>query len=492
MALEHKLLARLEPTIELDKYRFRAYKEEEGQNATSKDKGMSTPLVIINGYHFNSYDIKTLEISVEDVVPTINLTLVDTRSQFGVDSFPRDGDSISVRIGAKAKDTYKDIRIDFDIDNVDSPMKSNIAQGTQMKYSFTGKMKVPGLYSEKCKSYGVGTTIDHLENIATDLKLGLATNVDTSNDSMNLFIPYEPVIDTIEDLVKHSYISDESFQTFCIDPYYYINFVDLNILLDSEDSFEEAFTAFNINFDELTTDTAATNEIPSTLIISTHGRLKGTSLHISKYSLKNNSGKSVKKNGYKRIMQFFENDSENGLVQFDVEPLTSSRLKDIEAPLKGRQDEERYKEEIKYKYVGRRDSDPDAPNTHTNREFAAIHNAQNLAELDKMQLEVELASMNHSIHRFQKIPVLIFNETIEQNTADYDVKLVKEQKGFKTSDKPDIAHETTLSKQTLNEFLSGYYVVGKMKYVYKASEGIVKQHLTLLRREWPGRINNMG
>ena len=493
MALENRLLTRLEPTIKLDEFKFKAYKEEEGQAATSRDKGMDVPLVIINGYRFNPYDIKSMEINLEGSIPRIDLTLTDTRSQFGVDSFPRDGDVISIRMGARAKDTYKDIRIDFDIDNVDTPLKSNADQGNaNAKYSFSGKMKVPGLYADRCKSYGVGTTIDHLENIAADLKLGLATNVDTSDDKMNLFIPYDSIADTIDDLVKHSYIDDNSFQTYCIDPYYYINFVDLNSLLDSEDSFESALAALDVEFnDTLDGEGDVNNKIPTTLMISTHERFQGTNSYITRYSIKNNSGKNVKKNGYKRVMQFFENDSENGLVSFDVEPLTSTKMKDIEAPLKGRQDEDRYKEEVKYKYVGRRDSDPDAPNTHTNREFAAIHNAQNMAELEKLQLEVELSSINHAIHRYQRIPVLIFNETIEQTAADYDVKLAKEKKGFATSPKSDIAHETTASKSALNEFLSGFYVVDKIKYTYKGSDGIVKQQLTLLRREWPGRINNM-
>jgi hypothetical protein len=38
--------------------------------------------------------------------------------------------------------------------------------------------------------------------------------------------------------------------------------------------------------------------------------------------------------------------------------------------------------------------------------------------------------------------------------------------------------------QTKNEFLSGYYVVGGIRYTY-SSPGPVKQSLTLIRREWP-------
>lgn len=492
MSLKNKVLAVLEPTMVLDKFAFKAYGEGKGGLATTRDAGMVAPLVIINGYRFNPDDIKFLEISLENSIPKINLTLIDTASKFAIDFLPRDGDVISIRIAARAKDTYKDIRIDFDIETVESPLRSNIDQGTaNARYSFTGRMKIPGLYADQCKSYGVGTTREHLENIATDLKLGLATNVTTTDDSSNLIVPYNTMFDTLDDLVKHSYIGDKSFQTYCIDPYYYINFVDLNTLLDAEDTFEKSFAAMDIDFNEISSNVNdGTNKMESTLLISTHQRLQGTNMHISRYSVKNNSGKKLKENGYKRIIQFFEDDE--GLAEFDIEPITSTRLKDIETPLKGRLDEPgRYRQEVKYKYLGRRDSDPNEPNSHLNREFAAIHNMQNIAELEKLQLEVELSTINHAIHLFQRIPVFIFNETDDQIVADTAVKTVKEDKNFETSPKGESDLKLNSNKTPLNDFLSGFYVVGKIKYTYKQADGVVKQVLTLLKREWPNRINNI-
>ena len=126
MALESKLLTRLEPTIQLDKYKFKAFREEEGGSNVSRDKGMEFPLIIVNNYQFPREDIRSFEINVEDKIPTITVTVVDNRSQFAVETFPRDGDVMSIRIGSKSQETYKDIRIDFDIDNVESPLKNNV------------------------------------------------------------------------------------------------------------------------------------------------------------------------------------------------------------------------------------------------------------------------------------------------------------------------------------------------------------------------------
>jgi len=496
MALEGKILTRLEPTIELDKYKFKSEGEVDADNPgdsnSTREMGVEYPLIIINGKRFSRVDIKSFEISLEGFVPTIALGIIDSESNFNVESFPRDGDVITVRLAARPKNDYKDVRIDFDITNVESPPVNGVARGSGGgKYFFTGEMKIPGLNAEQCKSYGKGTTMDHLEKIATDLKIGFASNIDSTDDEMNCVTTFEPILDTITDLVKHSYVNDDSFQTFCIDPFYYLTYVDLNVMLNASDDFEDALLALDTDLNDTkgSDATNTTNEIKSNLILSTKNELQGTNLYIDKYSLKNNAGTIAKRNGYKRVLQYFENDSEEGLVNFDIEPLTTDKLKDIVEPLKGRRDEERYKQEIKYKYVGRRNSDPETSNTHLNYNFAGIHNQQNLQELDKMTLEVELETWNPAIYRYQRIPVAIFHETQNQIGLDAAVKKTKDELGFDAAPAADPDDAVAGYSTVVDEFLSGFYIVGAIKYVYKT--GTIRQHLTLLRREWPGRLNSI-
>lgn len=494
MALGNHILTITEPTIKLDEFEFESFNEEQNENNTSKGYGFdSTPFVLINGYVFQSEDIKSLEIRVDGMVPTIDLTIIDTQSQFSIDTFPRDGDVINFRMAARQEEQYKDLRIDFDIDRVDTPKRSAIEQGLGGgKYSFTGKMKVPGLYAEECKSYGSGTSLDHLESIANDLQLGLATNIDVADDAMNLLVAYEPIAETIQDLVKHSYVSEESFQTVGIDPYYYINYVDMNALLNSEeDSNEDNIINLIENLNDTLRDDNDSNLIKGKMLLSNHPKFESTNAHILTFNLNNKAGSKVKKNGYKRVLQFFEDDSDEGLVSFDIEPLTSPKLKDIDEPLKGRRDEERYKREVKYKYMGRKDSDPDTSNTHLNYTFSEIHNKQNLEELDKMTLTVELPAFNPSLHRFQKIPVAIFNVTNSQTSADTLLKNKKSESGFETTAESD--PEDALSDGTaIDSFLSGFYVIGNIIYKYSTKTQKISQEMTLLRREWPSRLNNIG
>lgn len=487
--IDNHILTITEPTIKLDQVKFASLGEGEGNEKANTSKGYIL-MVSINGYTFSDWEILSMELDCTGTVPTIDISIIDTEGVFGVDSFPRDGDVINFRMGTLEKDQYKDIRIDFDISNADAPPQRGEGRGN--KYHFSGRIKVPGLYSEDCKSYGVGTSLDHIESIANDLKLGVATNIDTADDSMNLVIPYNSMFDTLEDLVRHSYIDEDSFQTYCIDPYYYVNYVNLNKLMDSEEKIEKMIAAFEKELSDTPQAPAeGVNKAERALILTNHKRDQGSNLFIVKQSLKNKAGAAAKKNGYKRVLQYFEDDSDEGLVSHDIEPLASKNMKDIEEPMKGRRDEDRYKNEIKYKYVGRKCGDPETSNTHLNYEYSAISNAQNMAEVTKMSLDIELATFNPALHRFHKIPVVIYTGERQRLDAENLVKEKKEKDGFDS--KPTDKENGGLNpgEMVVDEFLSGYYVIGGFKYLYKAGATSVKQEVNLLRREWPSRVNNI-
>ena len=489
-SINNHILTITEPTIKLDKVIFESFGEGEPEASKLNTSKGYLVMVSINGYVFKDSDILKMVLDCNGSLPTIDLTISDSQGLFNVDTFPRDGDVINFRMGTLDKTSYKDIRIDFDITTADQPKQnSNIKGG---KYNFSGRIKVPGLYADECKSYGVGTSLDHIESIANDLKLGVATNIDSANDKMNLILPYNSRFDTLEDLVRHSYIDEDSFQSYCIDQYYYINYVNLNTLLESEESFEEMISSYDRELNDMPgngSDDSA-NQTKKPLILTNHKRDTGTNLFIETQSLINNAGSKTKKNGYKRTLQFFENDSDEGLVSHEIEPLASKKMSDIEEPMKGRRDEDRYKGETKTKYTGRKNSDPETSHTHLNYEYSAISNAQNLDEVKKMSLEVLLTSFNPAIHLYQKIPVAIYTNQQEKLGADKVIKDAKKEKGFDTTVDED-SSTVEPGKFVIDEFLSAYYVVGGIEYTFKAGDASVKQKLKLLRREWPSRINNI-
>jgi hypothetical protein len=489
-SINNHILTITEPTIKLDKVIFESFGEGE-PNATKMNLSKGYLLMVsINGYVFSDRDILKMTLDCNGSLPTIDLTISDSMGLFTIDTFPRDGDVINFRMGTLDKTSYKDIRIDFDITSADQPRQNSNVRGG--KYNFSGRIKVPGLYADECKSYGVGTSLEHIESIANDLKLGVATNIDSTDDRMNLILPYNNRFDTLRDLVRHSYIDEDSFQSYCIDQYYYINYVNLNTLLESEESFEEIISAYDRELNDMPgngSDDSA-NQTKKPLILTNHMRDAGTNLFIEAQSLANTAGSKTKKNGYKRTLQFFENDSDEGLVSHEIEPLASKNMSDIEEPMKGRRDEDRYKGEIKTKYIGRKNSDPETSHTHLNYEYSVINNAQNLDEVKKMYLEVSLASFNPAIHLYQKLPVAIYTNQQDKLGADKVIKDAKKEKGFDTVVDED-SSTVEPGKYVIDEFLSAYYVVGGIEYTFKAGDPSVKQKLKLLRREWPSRINNI-
>jgi hypothetical protein len=489
-SINNHILTITEPTIKLDEVVFESFGEGEPEATKAETSKGYLIMISINGYVFSDKDVLKMVLDCNGSLPTIDLTLSDSQGLFNVDTFPRDGDVINFRMGTLDKKSYKDIRIDFDITSADQPKQNSNVKGG--KYNFSGRIKVPGLYADECKSYGVGTSLDHIESIANDLKLGVATNIDSADDKMNLILPYNSRFDTLEDLVKHSYIDEDSFQTYCIDQYYYVNYVNLNTLLESEETIEEVIAAFDKELNDVPGNGSedAANQGKKPLILTNHKRDSGTNLFIEAQSLANSAGSKTKKNGYKRTLQFFENDSDEGLVSHDIEPLASKNMSELEEPMKGRRDEDRYKGETKTKYTGRKNADPETSHTHLNYEYSAISNAQNMDEIKKMSLEVSLASFNPAIHLFQKIPVVIYTGAQEKLGADKVIKDAKKEKGFDTTVKDDPSDVGT-GQFVLDEFLSAYYVVGGIEYTFKAGDASVKQKLKLLRREWPSRINNI-
>lgn len=490
MPISNHILNVIDHSLELDVIKFDAMGEDEGGQKMSHEIGGPIPMVVINGASFTGQDVKRFEIDCSTKIPKLALTIIDTRGTFDADQIPRDGDVVSVRIAARQQDTFKDIRIDFDIDEIGGPPSGDLKKATSgTKFSIQGTMKVPTLYSEGCASYE-GTSREQIEEFANNLKLGLATNIDSSDDAMKALNACQPNIEFLNNLVEHSYVGEDSFQTYCIDPYYNLCFVDVNALLNSEDGMDETLINFETDFDEDGEEqTSNAIEIPN--MLTNASSMNSTNSFIQSYNLVNNSGGLSKKNGYKRKMIYFENDSV-GVVAHEIEPLASDSMKDIDEPLKGRRDEDRYTKEVKSKYMGRLPiQSDDMPNVHLNYSFAALSNQQNLDEMNKMQLEITLKTFNPGIHLWQKLPIQILKSGFTQMTAQQGIGEGKDEKGFDTENEEEVESVNDLNAdQVKDEFLTGYYVIGGIKYIYKESTGII-QKLTLLRREWPSRLNNV-
>lgn len=510
--LTNNILTITEPTIELDPFEIADIESgNSGEDVEQRDKrkdnlskfvGDTYPAIRINKFDFNRSDVKAFRLRIEEFLPKLTVSVVDTRGVFTLSQYPTDGDVLSLFIRSKDEEVYKPIRMDFDIIDIQSNPVSNIDQTTPRDsdvnpiaevqvFTFECQAKIPNLLAESNQSYSSDSLFNHLEQVASELGLGFASNVTATNDVMTRICAFDSKRKFIEDHTATAYLDDNSFFNSYIDQYYYLNFVNINNQFNFDQSLEDTLRTaiedptIDRNFDE-------GNIVNSKLFLTNldKGSL-GMSNYIRKYALINNSGRVFLKNGYKRVAQYYDEDDKE-FRDFTIDPLTSADLPEDLFPLKGRPDEDLFETQIKYKYLGKQSSVAAEGNTHLNYQFAKLHNFQNFEDYKKLMLLVELPVANMALYKYQRIPVIIYEtqpiriETLnqrEQRNRDDGQRTPKDKRGDR-ADSIDQRH----GAPKLNEFLTGLYVIDKIEYFYRRFDETIKQRLWLARREWPARI----
>ena len=502
--LDNNILVLIEPTIRPTDVEVQTAGEDEGLAKQTKAMGMEKPVVYVNGYEFSQEDCKRMVLSVDGKVPSIEVTMTDQKGGFSGTLYPRDGGHITLYIGSKNPDTFKAIHMDFDITGVTSP-KVGLPH-SRKKFRFSGKAKVPNLESEVCRALEEATSMDHLEEISGELGLGFASNIDATDDAQTRIQPFETTLDFISNIVDTSYVGEEAFQNFYIDQYYNLNFVEFNKIFNAPnpkgDDIQDSYASL-----DKTTNTAAgtddnADQLESKLLLTNHPSAERTTNKISQYSLENNSLSISNSNGYKRTLQMYDDLEEERLTEFDIESFTSTNVKDNHGPLKGNLSESTYESHLKHKYIGRQQDVNLEGNVHSNYKYSLLNNYQNLIELDKLKLIVELASFNPGIYRSQKVPVTIYTQEQTDIAAQDTVEDLETEKGMDNSDKAQDNSlregdadgnkgDSGVAEQRMDNFVSGHYIVGGIEYIYKDGDPSIRQRLTLLRREWPIRANTV-
>ena len=455
--------------------------------------GAYMPLIVINTTRFDSDNILNMVLDTTNKIPQLSVSFSDPNGKLALDA-PTDGDVISLYLRAPDEDNQKPIRIDFDITDISGSPEGSI-------YSISGIMKIPGLLAEKCKDFPKASSFDHLQKVCEDLQIGFASNETATDDQMHRLCAFDTYHHFVEKTVDYSYKDDDSFFTWYIDPYYYLCLVNVNKQFSTEDKTED------INISQVSPPSGMNNEdktkdsIKGSLILTNRNDRVGTNIYINNWALDNKSASVWIKQGYKKHSQYFDigDDNETEYVSTFVDPLTTKGVENDLILPKGRKGDESYKDQMKYKWLGKQSNE----NVHDNYIFSRLLNNQNLQELNKTKLEIDLAGMNFYIYKYMRIPVEIYEgankgpERIEKlkdrdtsigDDAGYDAPPNNDEEleggrpgGIKPT-KETIGGDPR--DQVKNEQLSGYYVVNSINYVYQ-QPGPIKMKLSLIRREWP-------
>jgi hypothetical protein len=467
--LENKILVITRPEILLDEMSLADFESANAKvdilgSSPSKKQGSLLPMVQVNGHLFTENELSSLSMDMTGFYPTVRIGVVSSDGLFMSTAFPKDGDVVSVFIRSK-KDEFKPIRCDFEITGVNS-FPSTDDQGEVNSFVINGVLRVPGYFTDHCKSFSKMTSYDALLGIAQDLKLGFATNEIMTNDKMTWLCAFDTYEKFIEDTLSAAYKDDDSFFAAWFDHHYHLNFVNVNNQFSETDKNIDDTISTMSTYDFSASKGTETITENHKLLLSNHPNLKGSPMYIERYTILNKAGTISIENGYRRQVQYYDaqstEDPANRYASFFIEPMNTKGVKD-KILLRGRPGEDFVFSHNKYKYMGKQDNS----NMHENFLFAKIQNWQNLQELEKMKLHTISSQCNFNLYRGQRVPIVI---TVSGNP--------KKMEASRDDDEPK-------GPVTFDRFLSGYYYISGMKYTWEAYDSVFRQELYLSRREWP-------
>ena len=349
--------------------------------------GSGSIFVSYNGSQINDRDIVSFKLYHEGMLPKVDITFRDSNGMIAKEP-PRDNTCFEIYIDPKS-DHLKKIHLKMQIVN-HSKLPNNA-------YQFQGTLFVPDLYRIKFKVYR-GTSFNVLKQICENMGLGFNSNIVNTNDEM----PWRNIGDKqfkfMEEIVKHSYISDESFMAGYIDYYYCFNYVDVEKEMNRDISKDECI-------DTGTFETKNTEpEKLTKLVLSTEKGQQLSNLYFIKTAERNESTKTSMEQGYKTRTKFYDKVKKMFLV-FDVDSTTTDGSKTH--ILKGEAgDTEAFENNYVTKYEGKIDTD----NTHKNYNYAVTQNRINLDNMVKCQMDITLPNPNLCLYKYMKVMAVVVKD----------------------------------------------------------------------------------
>lgn len=473
MAIEKTILYITNPSLVLDEMAIKDNQSEDNDSGVvSLDKnaqklGDVYPFVRVNGYSVNPNLMDSLYLNYNTFVPEISVSFRIVDGVFMSKFFPKDRDLISIMIRSKTND-FTPIRQDFLITSVDT-QKSFSANGEKQSITINGVLNVPKLYHEFCKGYKEMSSFDCLLEVSDELKLGFSTNLEDTNDIQTWINPFHSYSEFIKSVSKHSYLSDDAFVHSFIDCYYRLNLINVQEQYNHNNEMDEGLIQSFYSTDTTNSSSGVVHELTK-LALSNFSEMETSNNYIQGYSLQNNSGDIILNDGYKRILQYYDDDlksyESHGIDTLDTEG------SDDKIILKGRKGEDYYKDENKYKWMGYL-AEEDVRNCHENYLHAKVINHQNNNYTQKLQLVVNMNHANFNLYRYQSVPIIIINDG---NSV---------RKKMTTDDENDV-NDTQISH---DRFLSGKYVILGYEIFWDTTRDGFYQTVYLSKREWEEPFN---
>ena len=418
------------PTIEVKPMEFERQGTDKGGSIQVATTIGLTPFLSLGGSQINDRDIISFSLYHEGMIPKVDILFRDTNGMISKQP-PRDDTKFDIFLNSRSLN-LKYIHLIFKIEEFTR------LEGGQ--YSLSGTLDVSDLYRNKFKVRR-GTSFEVLREICKDLKIGFNSNIENTNDKM----PWRNIGDKeykfMEDIIKHSYISEESFMAGYIDFYYCFNYVDIEKEMKRDITKDVGIDTGGID----KPSEKDVDKIKSLKLTSEKGQQTSNMFFVKKAE-RNESTKISMEQGYRTRTKFYDTVKKMFLV-FDVDSTTSDGSKSI--ILKGGAgDKEAFDNNYVTKYHGKIDTD----NVHKNHNYAVTQNKINLDNMMKNQMDISLPNPNFNLYRFQKIQVFLMKEAA-----------------------------TVAAPESVQWRYSGEWMIANIKYTFL--NGALTQDITLARKE---------
>lgn len=202
---------------------------ENSETLSENETGFGYPLIRLNDFVFNRKDIENFSFDVGGSLPTFTANVVDNQNRLTEDNEPKLGDVITLYVGNPKDTMHEPIKADFFLTNY---------RGGEGVISVSGILHIPEFFDSPNRCFVQKTSIEVLEEIARECKLGFITNIDMTNDKMD-WIQYQRTSDFIQYVAEKSFISNDTKIVVYVDQWCNLNVISIKQAL--QDSVNSTF-----------------------------------------------------------------------------------------------------------------------------------------------------------------------------------------------------------------------------------------------------------
>lgn len=419
----------------------------------SEDLG-KYPVIWINGVVIESNNIVRLTLNNDGFVPYLTLEFSDPTNKIIDEKFPTDNSIVSIFKESTNK-ALMAIKMDFKV--TDFSIIKGSANKETITYYIDAIVDIDDFYLMNYESYK-GTSFNVLKDLSKDMKLGFATNINTTNDNMIWINTANYKVEFLKDIVERSYIDDDTFLFGYLDFFYNFNYVDIETQL--KDDISEQMNSLDR---ESSVKDGKDDQVP--LILSNNPDYANNNMFINKYTVENSSTNINLQYGYKHYAIYY-NRSDDEIKNYSLDNITTDDGNTV--VMKGNENDNNilYNTMVNHTWMGKVDVD----NVHTNYLHTTLQNKNNLKFLQKIKIKIRLSKVNYGLYRFQKVLVELYNMGKMSETTSADKSQEKIDGVGQHDDK--IIHK-----------LSGEWLITAINFIFSTKEGGVVQELTLVKRE---------